>query len=210
MNSADTAFPQRRSSEAPSPKDICPEFIKSISYSYSHITEHAGTTNTLTFKLVSRNATNAVLSISNIVMEVSNDPDGDGLDTDTEISLGTDPLNGDSDGDGDEVNIHGSDPNLPDSDFDGLTDGQEIQCGTSPTNAMDRLEILDFVTTNQEFTIQWSSVGGKQYDIHRSTALPMDSYTTLQSGIYATAPTNTFTDPTATNAVQFYRIQLKE
>jgi hypothetical protein len=98
-----------------------------------------------------------------------------------------------------------------DSDGDGLTDGQEIQCGTSPTNAMDRLEIVDFTAnTNQEFTLKWSSVGGKQYDIIRSTALPMDSYTTVADGIYATAPTNTFTDPTATNAVHFYRIQLKE
>ena len=35
-------------------------------------------------------------------------------------------------------------------------------------------------------------------------------YATVQSGIYATAPTNTFTDPSATNAVHFYRIQLKE
>lgn len=64
--------------------------------------------------------------------------------------------------------------------------------------------------TNQEFTIQWSSVGGKQYDIIRSTKLPMDSYTTVQSGIYATAPTNTFIDDTATNVVHFYRVRLKE
>jgi len=179
------------------------------------LTEHAGTTNTLTFKLVSRNATNAVLSISNIVMEVSSDPDGDGLATTNETALGTDPLNGDSDGDGisdgDEIDIHGSDPLLADSDHDGLTDGQEIQSGTSPTNALDRLEITEFAaSTNEEFTIQWSSVGGKQYDIHRSKSLPMDSYTTVADGIYATAPTNSYTDPDATNGVHFYRIKLRE
>ncbi len=38
----------------------------------------------------------------------------------------------------------------------------------------------------------------------------MDSYTTVADGVYATAPTNTFTDSTATNSVQFYRIKLKE
>ena len=42
------------------------------------------------------------------------------------------------------------------------------------------------------------------------TELPMDSYTTVADGIYATAPTNSFTDDSATNAVHFYRIQLKE
>ena len=76
---------------------------------------------------------------------------------------------------------------------------------------MDRLEILDFVPgTNQGFTIKWSSVGGKQYDIIRSTSLPMDSYTTVADGIYATQPTNTFIDTTATNGTQFYRVRLRE
>ena len=65
------------------------------------------------------------------------DPDGDGLSTDTELDLGTDPLDADTDddglSDGDEVNgggpLSGYGPTLPleaDTDGDGLLDGLEV------------------------------------------------------------------------------------
>ena len=89
------------------------------------------------------------------------DADGDGLTTDRELALGTDPLKPDTDGDklldgdevntrltnplvadsdgdglldGDEVLTYQTDPRNPDTDGDGLSDGLEIAKGTDPKN----------------------------------------------------------------------------
>ena len=60
------------------------------------------------------------------------------LDVD-ESTLGTDPLNPDTDGDGltdgDEVATYGTDPLVEDSDGDGVSDGDEVTNGTEPTVA---------------------------------------------------------------------------
>jgi hypothetical protein len=80
------------------------------------------------------------------------DTDGDGLDDQTELCLGTDPLNPDTDGDGipDAVEVQGFEitgpdgvtrtwylnPMAPDSNFDGLLDIHEIpesHGGTAPS-----------------------------------------------------------------------------
>jgi len=67
------------------------------------------------------------------------DIDGDGLDNVTELSLGTDPLNPDSDGDGltdgEEVTLYATDPLKMDSDGDYLSDGKEVNVyGSNPTH----------------------------------------------------------------------------
>ncbi|MCK6502029.1 FG-GAP-like repeat-containing protein, partial [Myxococcota bacterium] len=68
-----------------------------------------------------------------------NDSDGDGLDDATELDLGTDPADADSDddelSDGDEVLDHGTDPRDEDSDDDGCGDGVEVGAGTDPLDA---------------------------------------------------------------------------
>ncbi|NOX59781.1 MAG: matrixin family metalloprotease [Planctomycetes bacterium] len=64
-----------------------------------------------------------------------NDPDGDGLDTATELFItGTDPNNADTDGDGliDFEVAFGLNPLNPDTDGDGISDGQEVDNGTDP------------------------------------------------------------------------------
>lgn len=68
------------------------------------------------------------------------DIDGDGLTNDEENTIGTDPLDPDTDADGltdgDEVNIYVTDPLNPDTDSDGLTDGNEINVyGTDPNSS---------------------------------------------------------------------------
>ncbi|MCF6377565.1 Ig-like domain-containing protein [Nocardioides KLBMP 9356] len=122
--------------------------------------------------------TSAADTTSFVVVPDPNDPDGDGLPTGQENTIGTnpndpdtdddglsdgtevntthtDPLNPDTDGDGltdgAEVNTHGTDPLDPDTDNDGLTDGQEVNGVT----IKERFEICGkkakksiFVTTN--------------------------------------------------------------
>ncbi len=65
------------------------------------------------------------------------DTDGDGLSDGDEVNVhGTDPNNRDSDGDGlsdgDEVNIHDTNPNNWDTDGDKMPDGYDLELGTDP------------------------------------------------------------------------------
>ncbi len=69
------------------------------------------------------------------------DSDGDGLSDSAEASIGTDPFNPDTDGDGrfdgDEVatdRLYQTDPTNPDTDGDGVNDGVELAAGTDPTD----------------------------------------------------------------------------
>lgn len=68
-----------------------------------------------------------------IMANRDDDPDRDGLETQQENPLGTDPLNPDSDGDGlrdgEEIRKYRTDPLNPDTDADGLPDGDEVQRG---------------------------------------------------------------------------------
>ncbi|MCO5069369.1 MAG: hypothetical protein M9910_11925 [Kiritimatiellae bacterium] len=179
------------------------------------LSDFAGQTNTIMFKLVSRSNVNAVVVIDGIGLEISDDPDNDGLTNDQEASLGTDPQKSDSDGDGisdgDEVNTYHSNPLNPDSDNDGMRDGAEVNSGTSPTNELDRLAIIDIGTIGTTGpTIKWQSVTGKSYRVNRWSNLVEDSYTTITNTVPAISDTNTFTDSTATNGPMFYWIELDE
>jgi len=67
------------------------------------------------------------------------DLDGDGLSDGEEVNVhGTDPLDTDTDddglSDGDEVNVHATDPLDSDSDDDGFSDGDEVAAGSDPND----------------------------------------------------------------------------
>jgi hypothetical protein len=68
--------------------------------------------------------------------------DGDCLADDVEATLGTDPLDADTDDDGlddcAEAQLHGTDPLAADSDRDGLSDGAEVACVSDPSDADER------------------------------------------------------------------------
>jgi alpha-tubulin suppressor-like RCC1 family protein len=68
---------------------------------------------------------------------LASDPDGDGLSTWREYQLGTDPLSGDSDGDGipdGADTLSGESENDLDPDHDGLATAVEVLLGTDPYN----------------------------------------------------------------------------
>jgi len=182
------------------------------------IADWAGQTNDLIFKLISRGDTNAVLVIDSISFETIPDADRDGLTNTEEEALGTDPLSEDSDGDGisdyDEVTTHGTDPRLADSDGDGMNDGAEQVAGTSATNQLDCLQILNADADPGEggASLWWSSVSDKTYRLNRATNifLVRDTYRTVANSLDATPPTNTHSDTTATNGgPYFYWIEVE-
>jgi hypothetical protein len=69
-------------------------------------------------------------------VNITEDYDSDGLTNYQEFLFGTDPTDGDTDGDGledgDEINVHGTDPFDPDTDGDGIDDGDEVDNGLDP------------------------------------------------------------------------------
>ena len=85
----------------------------------------------------------------------------------------------DNDGDGvsndEERNIHGSDPENPDSDNDGMADGEEVVAGTTLTNASERFEIREIqrgsVPHGRGPAFSWDTKPGRRYDVSASTNL---------------------------------------
>ncbi len=77
-------------------------------------------------------------SVKKGVSDAEADSDNDGLTNKQELSIGTNPVIPDSDGDnltdGDEVNKYGTNPLIPDSDDDKINDGDEIKLGLDPLN----------------------------------------------------------------------------
>ncbi|NLT11366.1 MAG: hypothetical protein GXY06_03015, partial [Clostridiaceae bacterium] len=74
-----------------------------------------------------------------LTSDADEDFDGDGLTLEQEQAQGTAFWNADTDydglSDGDEVNVHGTEPINEDIDGDGLFDGDEIALGLNPLNA---------------------------------------------------------------------------
>ena len=174
----------------------------------------AGETNQLVFKLVSRGATNAVLVLSNIVLTISDDPDGDGVRTDLEQGFGTNPLLYDTDGDGlndgDELVVYLTNPLSKDSDNDGLSDADELAAGTNPNNPSSTLRVASIrFDAPGAVTLEWAGSTNRFYRVNRSVAPSRDNYTTLTNGVRGVWPTNTFTDTRATNQTHFYWVELE-
>ena len=90
----------------------------------------------LIFRLVSRGAANAVLELSALRIQQTDDSDGDGLINSAEIAASTDPRNSDTDfdglSDGDEINFYQTSPLAGDTDGDGAGDRSEVTAGTDP------------------------------------------------------------------------------
>ena len=178
------------------------------------LAEFAGQTNELIFKLISRGATNAVLLLDQIELTISDDPDGDGLTTTQELSLGSDPLRFDTDGDGlndgNEVNIHHTDPLHRDSDGDGISDLDEMTAGTDPLSQNSALKITSIrLGTNQTVTLEWLAATNRFYRVNRASTPQRGTFSTRTNGLLGQVPFTTFSEVFDTNVMQFYWVELE-
>ena len=114
------------------------------------------------------------------------DPDRDGLTNLQEFTLGTNPNNPDTDGDGlndgDEVNTYHTNPLLADTDGDGIPDGVEITTGTDPLNAASydlTKAVAKFNVSPLTFTLTLSTVNSNGFVRLRVTGLLIDGKTIL-------------------------------
>ncbi|MCX6980578.1 MAG: choice-of-anchor D domain-containing protein [Verrucomicrobia bacterium] len=177
----------------------------------------AGLTDQLVIELVSRGSANAAVTVKQIELVETDDPDGDGLTTAQETTLGTDPLKVDTDGDGisdgDEVNIYHTNPLLVDTDGDGIPDGAEIAAGTDPNSVNSYFRVTSIQRTPAgEFALTWPSVAGKSYQVRRSTDVTFANYTTIANSVSGSGSTVTYTDtnpPVVTQGGVFYRVALE-
>lgn len=127
-----------------------------------------------------------------------------------------DPQTTDSDGDSifdyAEVITYHSNPSKADSDDDGMGDGAETRAGTNPTNSASLFDIESQGSADwngEGIVVRWQSVGGKQYEILRSTNIA-SGFTSIASHISATEPVNATTDTTATaEGPYFYKIRVE-
>ena len=133
----------------------------------------------------------------------TDDPDTDGLDNAAERTQGTDPNNADSDGDtlndGDEVNIHSTNPSEADSDFDGFDDNTEIVNGTDPNDFLSHPAVIP--VTDATYT---GPVSPGSYDDPANwdiTAVPLDSVGTRFHAILNSTGTVSLSDLTPANGL---------
>jgi|GEM_PF-1540552 len=174
-----------------------------------------GLTGDLVISLVSRGTDNAVAEVADIDFVISDDPDGDGLTTAQETSLGTNPLAFDSDSDGlddlTEVNTTLTNPLMADSDGDGMSDSQEIIAGTNGMNANSVFRADGTtVAANGAVTVAWAAKAGKTYRVQRSDSPAFSNYTMVGDSIPGMEPTTNFTDSTVPGgtARMFYRVEV--
>jgi uncharacterized delta-60 repeat protein len=111
------------------------------------------------------------------------DSDRDGLPDWKELSIGTDPQNPDTDGDGladgAEVNTYHSNPLVRDTDGDGFDDGFEVATGFSPTDPASTPDTISSIRTAVEY--RFNAANGISYRIEASTDLT--TWFTIETGI---------------------------
>jgi sugar lactone lactonase YvrE len=100
-----------------------------------------------------------------------------------------------------------------DLDGDHMSNLSEYKAGTSPVNALSALKLSLQTTTESVLTLGWSSVQNRQYTLERAAVLSSEpgAFTLVQTGIKATAPTNSLLITNgATGGNYFYRLRLEE
>jgi fibronectin type 3 domain-containing protein len=94
-----------------------------------------------------------------------------------------------------------------DPDGDGWSNANEFAAGTDPNSAASLLGITGLVLAEQDVTIQFPTVAGRNYRVEKSATLSEVAWETLQDNIPGTGATIAITDPGARALPSnFYRI----
>ncbi len=151
------------------------------------------------------------------VDECGVDADDDGLNNCQELTLGTNPNNPDTDGDGMNDGwehlyrnpLLAGDPNA-DPDGDGQTDLAESVAGTNPDDANSAFRVTNITRVGNTATITWTSVLGKSYDVWATTNLNGTAFGKINGApVPAAGILTSFPDPAATATNKFYKIQVR-
>jgi hypothetical protein len=103
----------------------------------------------------------------------------------------------------------GIDP-LADPDGDGMNTLTEYRAGTNPNSLLSGLRITEILPEGGGIRLKWTSALFKSYALQHSTSLA-GGFTDVQTGLNATAPTNTFLDLSPLGSgPRFYRIRLED
>jgi hypothetical protein len=136
--------------------------------------------------------------LDSLTFSQSDDPDMDGLTTDQELALGTDPLNPDTDGDGIadgyEVNTLRTNPLLRDSDNDGFPDRSELLAGTSPTNPDSLFAVTQLRLLPAGVELTWASCAGRNYSVRWKKTLSSLNSDTVATGVSGYDGVTTYID----------------
>jgi hypothetical protein len=168
----------------------------------------------LVFTLVSRGEPNARLQIRNIRITQSDDVDADGLTNEQEASLGTDPRDPDTDGDGisdgDEVNFYLTNPLNWDSDGDGQGDAAELAAGTDPMDPQSRFAAeMGPVIPGISASLHWNGVAGRSYRVMRTQALGTLNMDYMETGVPGVNGPMNYVDPNPPPQKAFYWIEVE-
>jgi hypothetical protein len=98
---------------------------------------------------------------------------------------------------------------VDDEDEDGASNLDEFLAGTDPLDPTDVFQVFrpDEEQNDGIFSIRWSSVHGKQYQVYRTTNM-LDTFTPRSSVITATPPINIFLDDVDDIEGAFYLIAI--
>jgi subtilisin family serine protease len=95
---------------------------------------------------------------------------------------------------------------LADSDGDGFTDYQEAWTGTLARNPASALRVTSLTESG---AVTFTTASNKFYRLVRSATLASNDWVMVTNNVAGTGGPVTVTDPAATNAASFYRIQLE-
>lgn len=99
-----------------------------------------------------------------------------------------------------------------DADADGQTNGSEFTAGTDPNNRTDVFTILESTFDNGAFTIRWSAIPGKTYQVLTSETLTSPWSDTLPGCLITAGPAETtlqYHDTTSPAAPRrFYKVEV--